>query len=102
VTNWHDDALLRLDRISWIVKPSSGPEGDKSVRVTEDADPESWHVQVHIYITINLFAIRFKANIFTQSIDYNCQITKDYYEQVLNADISVHRFRICEGISKGF
>ncbi|WJX53355.1 phospholipase D [Trifolium repens] len=46
VTNWHDDALLRLDRISWIVKPSSGPEGDKSVRVTEDADPESWHVQI--------------------------------------------------------
>jgi phospholipase D1/2 len=64
VTNWHDDALLRLDRISWIVKPSSGPEGDKSVRVTEDADPESWHVQVHIYVTINLFAIRVNANIF--------------------------------------
>ncbi|XP_039685404.1 phospholipase D delta isoform X2 [Medicago truncatula] len=46
VTNWHDDALLRLDRISWIVKPSSGPDGDKSVRVTEETDPENWHVQV--------------------------------------------------------
>ncbi|XP_058731587.1 phospholipase D delta-like [Vicia villosa] len=46
VTNWHDDALLRLDRISWIVKPSLGPDGDKSVRVTEATDPESWHVQV--------------------------------------------------------
>lgn len=27
---------------------------------------------------------------------------KDYYEQVLNTGISVHRFRIREGISKGF
>jgi phospholipase D1/2 len=25
VTNWHDDALLRLDHISWIVKPSPRP-----------------------------------------------------------------------------
>ncbi|KAK7399686.1 hypothetical protein VNO78_10875 [Psophocarpus tetragonolobus] len=45
VTNWHDDALLRLDRISWIVKPSPF-NGDKSVHVTDENDPESWHVQV--------------------------------------------------------
>ncbi|XP_061365758.1 phospholipase D delta-like [Gastrolobium bilobum] len=46
VTNWHDDALLRLDRISWILNPSSGPDGDKAVHVTDENDPESWNVQV--------------------------------------------------------
>ncbi|CAL0306514.1 unnamed protein product [Lupinus luteus] len=46
VTNWHDDALLRLDRISWILSPSSGLNGDKSVHVTDENDPENWHVQV--------------------------------------------------------
>ncbi|KAG5025296.1 hypothetical protein JHK86_021210 [Glycine max] len=45
VTNWHDDALLRLDRISWIVKPSPCSNGDKSVHVTDEKDPESWNVQ---------------------------------------------------------
>ncbi|KAK7247301.1 hypothetical protein RIF29_42182 [Crotalaria pallida] len=46
VTNWHDDALLRLDRISWILSPSGGSNGDKAVQVTDENDPESWHVQV--------------------------------------------------------
>ncbi|KAG5136469.1 hypothetical protein JHK82_021200 [Glycine max] len=46
VTNWHDDALLRLDRISWIVKPSPCSNGDKSVHVTDEKDPESWNVQI--------------------------------------------------------
>ncbi|KAJ1419990.1 Phospholipase D/Transphosphatidylase [Sesbania bispinosa] len=46
VTNWHDDALLSLERISWILTPSSGPDGDKAVHVTNEDDPESWHVQV--------------------------------------------------------
>ncbi|KAL3020677.1 hypothetical protein AAZX31_05G157000 [Glycine max] len=46
VTNWHDDALLRLDRISWIVKPSPSSNGDKSVHVTDENDPESWNVQI--------------------------------------------------------
>ncbi|KAJ1386117.1 Phospholipase D/Transphosphatidylase [Sesbania bispinosa] len=46
VTNWHDDPLLKLDRISWIVNPSSGPNGDNVVHVTDENDPETWHVQV--------------------------------------------------------
>ncbi|KAL2343167.1 hypothetical protein Fmac_004452 [Flemingia macrophylla] len=46
VTNWHDDALLRLDRISWIAKPSPGSDDDRAGHVTDENDPESWHVQV--------------------------------------------------------
>ncbi|XP_061337154.1 phospholipase D delta-like [Gastrolobium bilobum] len=46
VTSWHDDPLLSLERISWILTPSSDPEGDRAVRVTNEDDPESWHVQV--------------------------------------------------------
>ncbi|XP_057493395.1 phospholipase D delta-like [Actinidia eriantha] len=46
VAYWHDDALIKLDRISWILTPSFGPNGDKNVRVTDEEDPENWHVQV--------------------------------------------------------
>ncbi|KAF8411885.1 hypothetical protein HHK36_004443 [Tetracentron sinense] len=46
VTHWHDDALIKLDRISWILSPSPGLDGDRSVRVSEEEDPENWHVQV--------------------------------------------------------
>ncbi|MED6219049.1 hypothetical protein PIB30_032302 [Stylosanthes scabra] len=46
VTNWHDDALLRLDRISWIASPSSSSDDDKAVHVTDENDPETWNVQV--------------------------------------------------------
>lgn len=46
VTHWHEDALIKLDRISWIITPSAGPAGDHSVRVTTEDDPETWHVQV--------------------------------------------------------
>ncbi|WCJ18381.1 phospholipase D delta [Euphorbia peplus] len=46
VTHWHEDALLKLDRISWISTPSPGPDGDKNVRVSEEEDLENWHVQI--------------------------------------------------------
>ncbi|KAJ8768258.1 hypothetical protein K2173_021198 [Erythroxylum novogranatense] len=46
VARWHDDALIRLDRISWILTPSSGPEGDKNARVASEDDPDNWHIQV--------------------------------------------------------
>lgn len=46
VTNWREDALLRLDRISRIVTPAIGIDGDSIVHVTEENDPETWNVQV--------------------------------------------------------
>ncbi|OVA05224.1 C2 calcium-dependent membrane targeting [Macleaya cordata] len=44
VRHWHDDALIKLDRISWILTPT--PDDDHNVRVHEEEDPENWHVQV--------------------------------------------------------
>ncbi|XP_042506286.1 phospholipase D delta-like isoform X1 [Macadamia integrifolia] len=47
VTHWHDDAMIKLERISWILNPStSDPDGDHNVWVSKEGDPESWHVQV--------------------------------------------------------
>uniref|UniRef100_A0A2N9HQH0 Phospholipase D n=1 Tax=Fagus sylvatica TaxID=28930 RepID=A0A2N9HQH0_FAGSY len=46
VTQWHDDALIRIERISWMLNPSSGPDGDQNVRVSDEKDPDNWHVQV--------------------------------------------------------
>lgn len=54
-SQWHDDALLRTERISWILSPSvftsKGdytvvPDDDPLVWVSREDDPENWHVQV--------------------------------------------------------
>ncbi|XP_020535466.1 phospholipase D delta [Jatropha curcas] len=47
VTHWHDDSLIRLERISWILSPApSIPNDDLKLWVTTSDDPENWHVQV--------------------------------------------------------
>ncbi|GAB2243586.1 hypothetical protein Droror1_Dr00023714 [Drosera rotundifolia] len=47
IRHWHDDALLKVDRISWILSPSpSIPSDDPRLWVCKEDDPESWHVQV--------------------------------------------------------
>ncbi|PIA47017.1 hypothetical protein AQUCO_01400020v1 [Aquilegia coerulea] len=44
VTRWYDDALINLDRMSWILTPNAS--SDDNVRVSKEEDPENWHVQV--------------------------------------------------------
>ncbi|KAK6939014.1 Phospholipase D-like domain [Dillenia turbinata] len=47
ISHWHDDALLRIERISWILSPSlSTPSDDPSLWVSREDNPENWHVQV--------------------------------------------------------
>ncbi|XVF59851.1 hypothetical protein PTKIN_Ptkin07bG0308700 [Pterospermum kingtungense] len=52
---WSDDALIRIERISWILSPSKTvaedgttivPEDDPELYVTSKDDPESWNVQI--------------------------------------------------------
>ncbi|KAE9612927.1 putative phospholipase D [Lupinus albus] len=56
-SHWHDDALIRIERISWILSPSiptrtsrnaytTVPEDDPLVWVSSEDDPENWHVQI--------------------------------------------------------
>ncbi|KAJ7957924.1 Phospholipase D [Quillaja saponaria] len=47
ISHWHDDSLIRLERISWILSPSpSTPNDDPALWVSNEDDPENWHVQV--------------------------------------------------------
>lgn len=42
-----EDALLKLERIPWILSPSlTVPDDDPSLHVSKENDPGSWHVQV--------------------------------------------------------
>ncbi|KAG5534526.1 hypothetical protein RHGRI_022598 [Rhododendron griersonianum] len=51
--HWHDDALIKIDRISWILSPQYSvskhnthiAEDDPRVWVSKEDDPENWHVQ---------------------------------------------------------
>lgn len=50
VSYWHDDALIKLERISWILSPSpSIPNDDPVLWVSKESDPENWHVQVDYF-----------------------------------------------------
>ncbi|KAK3129562.1 hypothetical protein QOZ80_6BG0481700 [Eleusine coracana subsp. coracana] len=47
VSHWKDDALIKLERISWILSPSpTVPNDHTSLWVSKEGDPENWHVQV--------------------------------------------------------
>lgn len=47
ISHWHDDALIKIERISWILSPSSSiPNDDPRLWVSKEKDPENWHVQV--------------------------------------------------------
>ncbi|KAL0323225.1 UNVERIFIED_CONTAM: Phospholipase D delta [Sesamum angustifolium] len=47
ISHWHDDALLKIERISWIISPSTTVPNDHPLLwVSEEDDPENWHVQV--------------------------------------------------------
>ncbi|KAK7351782.1 hypothetical protein VNO77_11476 [Canavalia gladiata] len=46
-SHWHDDSLIKLERISWILSPSeTTPNDDPELWVSKEDDPENWHVQV--------------------------------------------------------
>ncbi|OMO75462.1 C2 calcium-dependent membrane targeting [Corchorus olitorius] len=47
VTRRHDDSLIKLERISWILSPSASMStDDPELWVSREGDPENWHVQV--------------------------------------------------------
>ncbi|ONM23220.1 phospholipase D10 [Zea mays] len=47
VSHWKDDALIKLERISWIISPSPNvPNDHPSLWVSKEEDRENWHVQV--------------------------------------------------------
>ncbi|XAR58025.1 Phospholipase D [Bertholletia excelsa] len=59
ISRWHDDAMIKIERISWILSPKRPvsndgsvkkvtivPEDDPSLWVCEEEHPENWHVQI--------------------------------------------------------
>ncbi|KAL5557797.1 hypothetical protein UlMin_034008 [Ulmus minor] len=46
-SHWHDDSLIKLERISWILSPSpSVPNDDPLLWISKEDDPTNWHVQI--------------------------------------------------------
>ncbi|XP_071710398.1 phospholipase D delta-like [Rutidosis leptorrhynchoides] len=56
MAQWQDDALIKIERISWIVSPtipvpkhgdfSIVPEDDPVLYVSKEDNPDNWHVQI--------------------------------------------------------
>ncbi|KAJ8772570.1 hypothetical protein K2173_027747 [Erythroxylum novogranatense] len=64
ISHWHDDSLIKLERISWILSPSqSVPNDNPTLWVSEEDDPENWHTQV--FRSIDSGSVKgFPKNIF--------------------------------------
>jgi phospholipase D1/2 len=47
-TRWHEEELIQISRISWILSPSPNapPEGDPKLYMTNNNEPSAWHAQV--------------------------------------------------------
>lgn len=75
VSRWHDDALIKIDRISWITSPSQKvPNDDPSLWVSKENDPENWHVQVRHSSLRKAFSHLFFFFQKTLTHTYNLQI----------------------------
>ncbi|KAH9623097.1 hypothetical protein KSS87_002528 [Heliosperma pusillum] len=55
ISHWHDDSLIKIDRISWILSPQRSvvddeltaiPGEDHTVWVSKEDHPETWNVQI--------------------------------------------------------
>lgn len=55
VSRWHDDSLIKIGRISWILSPPLSvandgttvvPMDDRLVQVSNEENPETWNAQV--------------------------------------------------------
>ncbi|XP_050365918.1 phospholipase D delta [Argentina anserina] len=54
VSHWHDDSLIKIGRISWILSPeiivskehTNIPKDNEALWVQREDDPEDWHVQI--------------------------------------------------------
>ncbi|XP_076936541.1 phospholipase D delta-like [Bidens hawaiensis] len=62
ISHWHDDSLIKLERISWILSPNSNiSNDDPALWVTKENDPENWHVQV--FRSIDSGSLRFPKDV---------------------------------------
>ncbi|XP_057530324.1 phospholipase D delta isoform X2 [Amaranthus tricolor] len=55
MSHWHDDALIKIDRISWILSPQHAaadddvtvvPKEDPALWVSKEGHADNWHIQV--------------------------------------------------------
>lgn len=84
-SHWHRDALLKIERISWILTPpvtvmkdgktTSIPKDDSRLYVSSEDDPENWHIQ--IFRSIDSGALRGFPKSFELADRLNLAFTKN-------------------------
>ncbi|KAG6495203.1 hypothetical protein ZIOFF_042996 [Zingiber officinale] len=80
VTHWNDDALIKIERISWILSPSAYQSGSQT---STENDPENWHVQ--IFRSIDSGSVKGFPKVVQQAEAMNLVCAKN-----LKIDKSIH------------
>ncbi|KAK4490475.1 hypothetical protein RD792_001152 [Penstemon davidsonii] len=80
MARWHDDAMLKVERISWILSPADGtykscPDDDPKLHVSREEQTENWHVQ--IFRSIDSGSVRGFPKFFDEAQAQNLICSKD-------------------------
>ncbi|KAL7143723.1 hypothetical protein ABFS83_08G211500 [Erythranthe nasuta] len=85
MSHWHDDAMLKVERISWILSPAIAlskdgtykacPEDDPKLYVSKEEHPENWHVQ--IFRSIDSGSVRGFPKFYDEAQAQNLVCSKD-------------------------
>ncbi|XP_071700524.1 phospholipase D delta-like [Rutidosis leptorrhynchoides] len=93
--HWHEDALLKIERISWILSPvPDHPTYDPELWVSKEDDPENWHVQV--FRSIDSGSLKgfpkdvreagFQNLVFAKTLVIDKSIQKAYIQAIRSAE----------------
>ncbi|GAA0143638.1 phospholipase [Lithospermum erythrorhizon] len=82
---WDNDAMIKIERISWILSPVMSfskdgtymlvPPDDPNLYVSKENDPENWHVQ--IFRSIDSGSVKGFPKYYDDAIDLNLICSKD-------------------------
>ncbi|XP_021747945.1 phospholipase D delta-like [Chenopodium quinoa] len=84
MSRWHDDSLIKLDRISWILSPKRSskddeltevPKEDPELWVSKEGHSENWHVQ--IFRSIDSGSLRGFPKTVSQAKSQNLECAKN-------------------------
>ncbi|CAA0819330.1 Phospholipase D delta [Striga hermonthica] len=85
MSHWHDDAMIKIERISWILSPALSLskdgtyrpclEDDRKLHMVRGDDPENWHVQ--IFRSIDSGSVRGFPKFYDEAQAQNLVCSKD-------------------------
>ncbi|XP_021908338.1 phospholipase D delta [Carica papaya] len=104
-SQWQDDSLIQIGRISWIRSPQMSwkdgvtqvPKDDPMVHVSDEDDPENWHVQ--IFRSIDSGSVKGFPKKVSEANAQSMQLADSHPQDYLNFYCLANREKIPDNVS---